>query len=155
MLENLELLRAAAPAGIRRVAEVVLEGLQVLALEDRRTIGSEARRGLAWSLGEMMTAPDAAEPAFRALRLFAEAENEQFSNNATGVFCQAAFPLNQQIPLALSRRLTFLQELMAPTRDTAGAILALQAAADALGSGRPSSSYPRVGRFQLEAFRPD
>ena len=152
VLENLELLRAAAPAGIRRVAEVVLEGLQVLALEDRRTIGGEARRGLAWSLGEMMTAPDAAEPAFRALGLLAEAENEQFSNNATGVFCQAAFPLNQQIPLALSRRLTFLQELMAPTRDTAGAILALQAAADALGSGRSLLLIPSRGAFPTGGF---
>ena len=126
-------------------ADIVHEGLRALPLERRRGLVGEARHGLVSSLREMMAVAATSERAFRSLGLLAEAENEDFSNNATGVFCHGAYPVNTQVPLPLARRLAVLREFLSPERDEAAAVAALQAASDAVSSGRSILLTPSRG----------
>jgi hypothetical protein len=86
-----------------------------------------------------------AEAAFCSLALLAEAETENYGNNATGVFCDAVDPFNHQIPLALGSRLRVLQEMLTPERNAEAAIIALKAARNTLGPGRPIILIPSRG----------
>jgi hypothetical protein len=143
--DNIDLFRAVAPAAVVRAADLVHEGLKSLPSQRRRELRGEARRGLVSSLQEMMTATATSERAFRSLGLLAEAENEDFSNNATGVFCHGAYPINTQVPLPLDCRLAVLREFLSPERDEAAAAVALQAASSAVNSGRSILLTPSRG----------
>ena len=145
VLEYIDLFRVAAAAGVVLAADIVHEGLRALPLERRRGLVGEARHGLVSSLQEMMAVAATSERAFRSLGLLAEAENEDFSNNATGVFCHGAYPVNTQVPLLLARRLAVLREFLSPERDEAAAVVALQAASDAVSSGRSILLTPSRG----------
>jgi hypothetical protein len=60
----------------------------------------------------------------------AEAENETWSNNATGVAKEAFFPLHSQMPLPLVQRLRLLREMMGLSEQISS--IAVEAMADAL-----------------------
>jgi hypothetical protein len=125
VLNNIELFRATAAAGVAQAVEIVHKGLKGLPPSRRRQLASESRHALVFSLQELMAATTTAEGAFRSLALLAEAETEDYDNNATGTFCHGADPLNSQVPLALSSRLRVLQEMLAPERDAEAAMVAL------------------------------
>jgi hypothetical protein len=145
VLNNVELFRATAAAGSAQAVDIVHKGLEGSPPSWRRKLTGEPRRALVFSLRELMAATTTAEAAFRSLALLAEAETEDYSNNATGIFCDAADPLNWQIPLALGSRLRVQQEMLVPERDAKAAMIALEAARNALGPGRPMILIPSRG----------
>ncbi|HME27411.1 MAG TPA: hypothetical protein VKI44_39845 [Acetobacteraceae bacterium] len=145
MLDNIELFRATAAAGVARAVEIVHTGLEAVPPKRRRQLAGEPRHALVSSLQQLMAATTTAEAAFRSLALLAEAETEDYGNNATGIFCHGADPLNSQIPLALGSRLRVLQEMLAPERDVEAARVALKAARKTLGPGSPMILVPSRG----------
>jgi hypothetical protein len=145
VLNNIELFRAAAAAGVAQAVEIVHTGLKALAPSGRRELPGEPRHALVFSLQELMAAAATAEAAFRSLALLAEAETEYYGNNATGIFCHGADPLNSQMPLALGNRLRVLQEMLAPERDVGATMVALEVARNTLGPGRPMILVPSRG----------
>ena len=145
VLNNIELFRATAAAGVMQAVEIVHVGLKTSLPSWRRQLVGEPRHALVFSLQELMAAPTTAEAAFRSLALLAEAETEDFGNNATGIFCHGAGPLNSQVPLALGSRLRVLQELLAPEREVEAAMVALEAIRNALGPGSPLILVPSRG----------
>ena len=145
VLNNIELFRATAAAGVMQAVEIVHTGLKTSLPSWRRQLVGEPRHALVFSLQELMAAATTAEAAFRSLALLAEAETEDFGNNAAGIFCHGADPLNSQIPLALGGRLRVLQELLAPEREVEGAMVALEAIRNTLGPGRPMILVPSRG----------
>jgi len=56
------------------------------------------------AIEEMLFREPTSETALRSLILLAEAENETWSNNATGVVQEAYFPIHAQRPLRLTAR---------------------------------------------------
>jgi hypothetical protein len=112
LVESSRMFRFAAAANGQRAAPVLLHVLQANGVEDRRRVEDDARRDLVYAIEEMLFRDSTSETALRSLILLAEAENETWSNNATGVTKEAFFPLHSQVPLALSRRLSLLREMM-------------------------------------------
>ena len=145
LLWGIRRFRATAAAGAAQAMEIVHKGLQVSPPSSRRKLAGEPRRALVFSLQELMAATTTAEAAFRSLALLAETETEDYDNNATRIFWHGADPLSSQIPLALSTRLRVLQEMLAPERDAQAAMIALEAARNTLGPGRPMILIPSRG----------
>jgi hypothetical protein len=106
-----ELLRPVASAEPGRFVEMVWRDLSIMSREERLEITGEERRQLIWALQECLYRSQTAQIALRCLGLLAEAESENYGNNATGVFCGSFHWSNPQFPLTLSRRLQLLQEM--------------------------------------------
>jgi hypothetical protein len=130
LIENSQLFRFAAAANGERAAPTLLRLLQGSSVEQRRTIVDDARRDLVRAVEEMLFREATSETALRSLILLAEAENETWSNNATGVAKEAFFPLHSQMPLPLPRRLNLLVEMMRLSERIS--LIAVDAMADAL-----------------------
>jgi hypothetical protein len=112
LIENSRLFRFAATANGERAAPALLRLLQGGSVEQRCVIADDARRDIVRAVEEMLFREATSETALRSLILLAEAENETWSNNATGVAKEAFFPLHSQMPLPLPRRLNLLREMM-------------------------------------------
>lgn len=107
-----KLLRSAA-AGIPAATGYMLErNLGEMDTAQREAVAGNQRSELRWALEELLFKRDSAAQALRCLALLAEAENETWSNNSTGVFCESFAPLHPQIPLPVAERLTTLRELL-------------------------------------------
>jgi len=132
LIENSQLFRFAATANGERAAPALLRLLQSHSVEERRLIADDARRDLVRAIEEMLFRDSTSETALRNLILLAEAENETWSNNATGVVREAFFPVHSQMPLRLMSRLNLLSEMMRPTQSDGISGLAVDAMADAL-----------------------
>lgn len=78
-------LNVADPA---RAAVNVWKALEASTLDERMALNGDARRELIWGLESLIRIPEAYESAIRALAHLAVAENETWSNNATGDFIQ-------------------------------------------------------------------
>ena len=130
LAENSQLFRFAAIANGERAAPALLRLLRSGSVDQRRAITDDARRDLVRAIEEMLFREATSETALRGLILLAEAENETWSNNATGVVKEAFFPIHSQMPLPLSPRLNLLREMMG--RSEAISLLALDAIAEAL-----------------------
>ncbi|HKW55400.1 MAG TPA: hypothetical protein VJO12_17045 [Stellaceae bacterium] len=151
ILENSDLFRFAAAANGPRVGPMLLGVLQGLSVEQRRAIEGTQRRDIFYAVEEMLFRAPSSEIGLRCLALLAEAENERWSNNSSGVLKEAFFPLHSQMPLALPNRLAVLQELAQSEQSEAIGILAVEAAASALESHlssmlRHSSSAVPLGQ---------
>src|SRR5207245_1003480 len=68
------------------------------------------RREIMWALDELLFRDPTSARALRALVRLAEAENETYGNNATGVFAEAFHYNHPQLPLSLGERLAILRE---------------------------------------------
>jgi hypothetical protein len=132
LVENSRLFRFAATANGERAAPALLRLLQGGSVEQRRTIAGDTRRDIVRAVEEMLFREGTSETALRSLILLAEAENETWSNNATGVAKEAFFPLHSQMPLPLPRRLNLLGEMMGLSERIS--VIAVDAMADAVES---------------------
>jgi hypothetical protein len=130
LAENSRLFRFAATANGERAGPALLRLLQDGSVEQRCTIANDARRDIVRAIEEMLFRETTSETALRSLILLAEAENETWSNNATGVVKEAFFPLHSQMPLPLPRRLNLLREMMGLSERIS--LIAVDAMADAL-----------------------
>jgi hypothetical protein len=137
ILNDIDLVRSMAAAGVRSAADIVLEGLGRMSPKQRQELLGDTLHGLVSLLREMMLTPDCAEAAFQALGLLAEAEAARGRSGGyiSDIFFAAAYPMNSQMPLRLDRRLIVLQGLFSPDRPEVTGVLAVEAAFEALGSG--------------------
>jgi hypothetical protein len=164
IVEDSELFWFAAAANGPRVGPILGRLLEQASVEQRRAIAGKKRRDLFYACEEMLFRDASSEHGLRCLALLAEAENETWGNNSSGVFKEAFQPLHPQMPLSLDRRLELLRELLSPTRTEALGRLATDAAAGALESGlsvtmrhsgsaaplgqRPEMTWPEVWEYQ-------
>jgi hypothetical protein len=130
LIENSRLFRFAAIANGERAAPTLLRLLQGGSVEQRRAIADDARRDIVRAVEEMLFREATSETALRSMILLAEAENETWSNNATGVAKEVFFPPHSQMPLPLPRRLHLLGEMMGLSEQIS--TIAVEAMADAL-----------------------
>ena len=110
--ENLHLLVPAAAAMPERTAELIEESISGLDVETRCKIGGKARRPFVYALQELLARQKTAETALRCLLLFAEAENDSYANNASGVFMESFAPIHPLVAIPLDRRLLFLKRIL-------------------------------------------
>ncbi len=149
VLANASVYRAAAPAGVRQAVAIVRDGLGAMTTEERRTIPGGATQELVWALQDMLGLAATSEGAFRSLALLAEVEDDRRNGSAYDALCEAAFPLNPQVPLPLATRLAVLRDMLLPSRTNAAAVAALDVAQSA--AGRSGTSVLRSSRGAVPA----
>lgn len=123
-----DLLRLVAPAVPERVVSLLHSGLVYTTVAERHELQGSLRRELVWTVDQLLFRSKSAELALRCFALFAEAENEQWSNNSTGVFAECFHPTHAQFPLPLERRLAVLTDLLNGTPSKDQKLLALKGA---------------------------
>ena len=132
-LAQVQLLRLVVSAVPERVARLLQEGLTPMPLETRLDISGTVRRELVWTIEQMLFRRATAGTALRLLALLAEAENETWSNNCTGVFAECFHPMHPQLPLPVGERLTIIRELLGTGVNKRRKQVALKAAEEAFG----------------------
>lgn len=114
---------------------------------------TEGRRHVIYGLERIMFEPDLFVRGGRLLRALAEAENEEWANNATGTFCDM-FSLGtgylSNTRAAPANRLPLLRETLC-SRDAARRSLGLRACASALKVKEASISSLAHDYFELES----
>lgn len=104
----LEILAPAAPAAALWCLQRLLDGVPAGALATQIT--GDARRALVWTLEDLALRSETFEGATGLLLALAEAENEKWGNNATGVFVSLFHWQHPEVPVSLSRRLGVLKD---------------------------------------------
>jgi len=138
-----------------RVAILIHTGLANMTVEERLAIEGRQRRELMWALEQLLFRRHTSASALRSIALLAEAENEHWGNNATGVFCECFSVFHAQMPLPLADRVQVLQEISSPTCSQRLRSLAVKAIAKAFGTSagsvlrqsdgiEPLDSRPRI-----------
>ena len=143
-------------------ARNILRALSVATREDRTRIQDRARREVVWTLVRLAWRSSAFHDAVKSLALLAEAENETWSNNATGEFVARFQVVLGGTAVPYRTRLSVLDELLAEGRPTLASLvikaLAQVASPQASRTGiRPASDelpemewYPNSGSEVFE-----
>ena len=132
-LQHERLLRLVAATVPAKTAALISAGLRGTTVLDRREIRGDSRRALMWALEELLFRDGTSRAALECLAMLAEAENETWSNNATGVFSECFHPLHPQMPLPLDERIDVLSELFAEGQSEERKLLGVKAIETALG----------------------
>ena len=140
-----ELLLAAASAIPEDVSALIEQELDSLPVHRRRRIAGGSRRSLLDVLEELLLRRPSSRVALKAIGLLAAAENENYSNNATGIFSDSFFPLHSQLPLPLSERLSLLREFASPTMAFECQLLAISAIKTAATGRHSVPLRPSIG----------
>lgn len=125
----LDLVSGAAPLKTLKLLE---RGLLNTSREERLAISGEVRRELMWALEQLLFREKTSRGALTLVWLLAEAENESYGNNATGIFAECLHPLHGQMPLPLDQRIGALKEFTSDNVSKEGKIVAIKAAGEAL-----------------------
>ncbi len=105
---NSEVIRRLAPAAPRTAIRCIEEGLRGVTTETlAETLKGDERRALVWTLEDLAFRSETFESAAKLLLTLAEAENETWQNNATGVFLSLF--QHPELSASLSQRLAVLQ----------------------------------------------
>lgn len=107
----LRLVAGTVPKNVSRLLETSIRSMSI---EDRLSMTGTKRRELVWTLEELLFHRETSKTALRCLALLAEAETEDYGNNATGIFCACFRPSHPQLPLPLQERLELLEEILDP-----------------------------------------
>jgi len=118
-----------------RTLKLLESGLVNTNREQRLSIDDEDRRELMWALDQLLFRTKTSRGALKLIWLLAEAENENYGNNATGVLKECFHPLHTQMPLPLDERIEALKEFTADDVSREGKIVAIEAAGEALSPG--------------------
>ena len=135
-------------------------------INTRREISGEARRHLVWGLQDALLRSDTSGSALDGLGYLAEAENENYGNNATGVFTEAFHPRHSQMPLVLARRLVVLRSFMLPSGSESRILVGLEACETALrrtltialtpsSGGQPPGAMPTMTYGEIWQYQRD
>lgn len=153
--QTLKFLAGAAPEKTVRLFE---EGLLGTSHEERLALSDDPRRELMWALEQLVFRAKTSRRALKLIWLLAEAENEKWGNNATGVLSECFHPLHSQMPLPLDERLAALRECTSPQASNEGRLIAIRAASKALASAaitlRHSTGVEPLGKWPVFT-RPD
>ncbi|MGB8310661.1 MAG: hypothetical protein WCE81_02210 [Halobacteriota archaeon] len=118
-LSNGYLLYPAANATPERVMHLIEFGLKGTTVEQRKLIEGIERRELVRALQELLFHEETTTAAEKHVAMLAEAENEYYSNNATGVFYSYFYPWHQQqVPVTLNERRDILNDLLFSTKNS-------------------------------------
>lgn len=101
-----------------KAARMISRDLQSMSLEERLAIDGERRRELMWAMEQLLFRERTSAVALRCVAFLAEAENERWGNNATGVFSECFAALHPQLSLPLGERTRVLRELTAETQSS-------------------------------------
>jgi hypothetical protein len=132
-LNNANLLRLVVGAVPNRTLHLLASGLQHRTREERLKIKGDERRALVRTLEQLLFRAPTSLGAMRLVWLLAEAENENYGNNATGILKECFHPLHPQMPLTLQERIGFLREHTARGISKEGRRIAIKAIQAALG----------------------
>jgi hypothetical protein len=132
---NMHMLPFVAGAVPERTVRLLESGLIGTTREERLVISDEPRRQLMWALEQLLFRSKTSGRALRLIWLLAEAENEKWGNNATGVLSECFHPKHSQMPLPLNERLDAFREFTSEAASKEGRLVAIHAASKALGHG--------------------
>lgn len=108
---NSEIIHTLAPAAPRTAILCIEEGLNGASAEMlREALKGDERRALVRTLEDLAYRSETFESAAKQLLALAEAENETWRNNATGVFLPLFNWGHPELPATLSQRLAVLQQ---------------------------------------------
>jgi hypothetical protein len=134
-LANLALLEIAASVVPAATAAFLESSLGSMSLSERQEITGDHRCELVHVLEHLLLRQSSSESALKCLALLAEAENESWANNATGIFCEALIPRHPQMPLPLSGRLAVLRWMVDSAERPALRCIAIKAIEEAVAPG--------------------
>ena len=126
ILKRTHLLRLIAGTVPQRVLHVLEARLLTSTRETRLTISGGSRRELMGALEQLLFRANTSKDALRLIWLLAEAENETWGNNATGVLQESFHPHHSQMPLPLDERVALLKERLSSTPTTDTKLLAIK-----------------------------
>jgi hypothetical protein len=163
-LGHIYLLPIAAGAKPDATAERCVQWLNDLSVEDRRSVSGTERRDFMWAADELLFHSRTAKNGLIMVSLLAEAENEPYGNNATGVFCECFCPGHPQFPLPLDERAGILDQCCFLDRSKDLGYLGIKAIEEGLGThgtvtlrqGRGSSpvdTQPVMSYAEVRAYR--
>jgi hypothetical protein len=153
-LAQVSLLTLVAPAMPARVGQLVLDGLSQLSLEQRRGVDGNVRRELVWTIDQLLFRAESARAALRSLALLAEAENEDWANNAAGVFSECFHPWHPQLPLSVDDRFTVLREFLSDGITQSRKLLVLKVGETAFTRNASFALRRADGGLPLDAVPP-
>lgn len=125
--KNIRIMHILAGAVPLKIIEVLEREISPLPVAERSKIEGDFRRELMWALEQLLFRQSTSLQALRLVGLLAEAENETWGNNATGVFCECYHALHSQMPLCLRDRVTLLEEFSNINNSTALRLLVVKA----------------------------
>ena len=139
-LNNAYLLRLIACTVPDRVLKLLKTGLQNRSVEERLAIEGDERGELRWLIEQLLFRNKTSKDAVRLLSFLAEAENEEYSNNATGVFIECFHVRQPQLPLSLYDRIDLLKEFSSDSASKKIKLIIVKAIGGSLN---------RMGSFRL------
>ncbi len=128
------LLRLVSDVAPEKTLRLLESGLLKSSEEERLSIEGEARRELVRVLERLLMQKEASGGAVRLLWLLAQAENENYGNNATGVFKKTFNALNPHVTLPYADRLNLLKSFTSDDSPKEGKIVAVNALSESLQS---------------------
>jgi hypothetical protein len=136
-LDNVYLLRRVTGTVPERILRLLETGLRNSSRDERLAIRGDQRSELKWALDQLLFRRKTSRGAIRLLWLLAEAENEGYTNNATGIVAECFYAFHPQVPLSLRERLDLLRAFTAENTSETGKLVAIKAIKAAL-SGKAS-----------------
>lgn len=127
ILQRPYLLKLVAGTTPPRMLQILERHLLASTLETRLAITEDSRRELMWALEQLLFRSKTSKNALRLIWLLAEAENETWGNNATGVLQESLHPLHSQMPLPLDERIALIKERLSSSPTTKTRLLAIKA----------------------------
>ena len=152
-MRNSHMLVMVAAAVPERIARMLHEGLAGMSRARRLEIALSARRDIVWTLDELLFRSKTSTLAMKSLALLAEAENENFANNAAGVLCECFHPFHHQCPIPLGDRLVVLREMLARENSVELRLVGLKAIESGL-VGRGATALRRTSGLEPLDSRP-
>jgi len=154
ILKRTHLLRLIAGTVPQRVLHVLEDRLLTSTIETRLTISGDSRRELMWALEQLLFRANTSKDALRLIWLLAEAENETWGNNATGVLQESFHPHHSQMPLPLDERVALIKERLSSTPTTETKLLAIKTIEGGLKSRASIHLRHSVGPSPLDTRPP-
>ncbi len=107
---NIRIMRNVSSVVPGKAIEILENEICGLSKEERQNISNDFRRELMWTLDQLLFRESTSLRSLNIIGLLAEAENEKWGNNATGVFCECFCPTHPQMPLSLQDRYSILEK---------------------------------------------
>ncbi len=151
-----QLFRALVEVNPSVTSETLARIFRSLSDDDVREIAADTRRNLVWSLEMLCWHRSYFSRSVHCLAKLACCENERFSNNSTGIFCQLFRWRNCGTEADYSQRLEVLKELISLDKPAVDHILvgAIGSAIETFGAGRMLGAEKQGTKPELEEWLP-
>lgn len=127
ILKRPHLLRLIAGTMPDHAIRVLEDGIVNRSKDERLQISGKRRRELMWALEQLLFRTKTSKNALHVVWLLAEAENESWGNNATGVLQECFIPRHPQMPLPLDERVSVIKEFLSKSPAPETQLLAIKA----------------------------